>query len=379
VDVAPSGADRRRRTTRSGFESEKAAGIALDEVLAEGERPQSARERRSDKLSDYLAEWLRIRQAKVGSSLRTSTVRENRRHVRLHIGPALGGVSLRDLDRPAIKSFVAMLRTEKGLSPGTVLNVVRTLSKALADAVEDRTLDHNPALGAWSVKADERERGKTWTPLQIQRFLADVAEDRLTAYWRLMLAAGLRRGEGLGIEWRHVDFSRNIVTIEQSYVTADDNNYELVSPKTRKARHLTLDPGTLDALRRHLERQRFERRTLGFDPEPPSDGAVFVNAAQERLSPSYVSHRWGELCERAGIERIRLHDARHTLGSNLIDQGVPIPKVSQLLGHSSVTTTTSIYAHAVETGDDQTVDATASILDAAPETLEDAIEEAEVG
>ena len=69
-----------------------------------------------------------------------------------------------------------------------------------------------------------------------------------------------------------------------------------------------------------------------MDPEPAPENPVFVNVKQERIRPDYISHRWAELCDRAGVRRIRLHDARHTAASLLLDQKVPVHQVSALLG-----------------------------------------------
>ena len=53
---------------------------------------------------------------------------------------------------------------------------------------------------------------------------------------------------------------------------------------------------------------------------------------------------WYAVRREAGIEDVRLHDLRHTYGSRAVMEGVPLPVVAQLLGHSQVTMTLR-YAH----------------------------------
>ena len=104
-------------------------------------------------LEDYLTEWLTVRRT---SGLRVSTISANEAHIRLYIVPELGQVKLRRLSRTAVKAWAARLQTDHMLKPGTALNAVRTLSKALSDAVEDGLLDRNVAFGILRVRKEDR-------------------------------------------------------------------------------------------------------------------------------------------------------------------------------------------------------------------------------
>ena len=53
---------------------------------------------------------------------------------------------------------------------------------------------------------------------------------------------------------------------------------------------------------------------------------------------------WNRIRKEAGIEDVRLHDLRHTHASHAVMNGVPVPVVSRLLGHSNTRMTLS-YAH----------------------------------
>jgi len=54
---------------------------------------------------------------------------------------------------------------------------------------------------------------------------------------------------------------------------------------------------------------------------------------------------------KAGIDRIRFHDLRHTYASLLIDQGENITYIQTQLGHSSPSVTLNVYAHLIKPHD----------------------------
>ena len=167
---------KRRRLTGSSdewgenFQTEAVAREGLDkklQILAGSEDPDRLADAAKLILEDYLAQWLRVRRT---SGLRVSTVSANGAHIRLYIVPELGQVKLRRLSRTAVKAWAARLQTDYQLKPGTALNAVRTLSKALSDAVEDGLLDRNVAFGILCVRKEDREVGSAWSPDEARRF-----------------------------------------------------------------------------------------------------------------------------------------------------------------------------------------------------------------
>ena len=215
---------KRRRLTGSSdewgdnFQTEATARSVLEEklqMLAGSADPDRLADAAKLPLEDYLTEWLTVRRT---SGLRVSTISANEAHVRLYIAPELGQIKLRRLSRTSVKAWAARLQIDHGLKPGTALNAVRTLSKALADAVEDGLLDRNVAIGILRVSSDDRERGSAWSVAEVRQFLDATSEDRFAALWRLLLSIGCRRGEALGLEWRHIDFDASLITFEQAFV-----------------------------------------------------------------------------------------------------------------------------------------------------------------
>ncbi|UCC40359.1 MAG: tyrosine-type recombinase/integrase, partial [Candidatus Aminicenantes bacterium] len=74
------------------------------------------------------------------------------------------------------------------------------------------------------------------------------------------------------------------------------------------------------------------------------DDFVFARLDESLPDPRYLSKVFGRIVNRAGLKRIRLHDLRHTFASRLVERGVDLITVKELLGHSSVKTTER-YTH----------------------------------
>lgn len=78
--------------------------------------------------------------------------------------------------------------------------------------------------------------------------------------------------------------------------------------------------------------------------------------------PVYVSKRWRQVCKRAGVTNLRLHDLRHTYASVGLSNGVPKDWLMPLLGHSSMATT-SRYSHLMTDQRRQAVETVAENLE----------------
>lgn len=74
-------------------------------------------------------------------------------------------------------------------------------------------------------------------------------------------------------------------------------------------------------------------------------GYVVATEDGQATSPNAVSSRWGHAIDRAGLPRIRLHDARHTCATLMHLRQVPIAVIAAWMGHSSSGFTQATYTH----------------------------------
>jgi integrase len=149
--------------------------------------------------------------------------------------------------------------------------------------------------------------------------------DHLTPAVLLSMNTGLRLGEMLKLRWKNVHLDRCWLTVEGR------------EAKSRQTRHVPLNAEAVSVLTQWREQSGFQ-------------GRVF------NVSLSFKT-AWWHLLERADIQNFRWHDLRHHFASRLVQEGVPLNTVRDLLGHSSVAMSLR-YAHLAP---DQRCDAVAKL------------------
>ena len=129
------------------------------------------------------------------------------------------------------------------------------------------------------------------------------------------LNTGLRIGEILSLKWEGVDLEKNLLTV--------------FADKTHKIRPVPINSEA--------------RRVLEFWALGRKNEFVFYN---HETGKPFVDLKMGFAlaCRKAGIEGVTWHTLRHTFASRLLDRGVDIVTVQQLLGHSTVLVTMR-YTH----------------------------------
>lgn len=286
------------------------------------------------------------------------TVERYRGIISGHIVPAIGKVPLSKLTA----QHIARLYADKAesLAPASVRYIHAVLRSALAQAVSWRLMAVNPAQ---AVKPPRKARTEI-RPLnaaEARALIAAAADNPLSALYVTALHTGMRLGELLGLTWNAIDWSRSMIEVRGTLQRKGPHHYELEAPKTERSRRSVPMNATLaEALRQHRSREIERLLAIGYGRDDM--GYVFTDRWGQPIYWGHVTDRMlRPLCRQAGIREIRFHDLRHSAATLMLQRGVPLHIVAQILGHTSPTTTLSVYAHVLPG------DATAAVqqLDAA--------------
>jgi integrase len=275
---------------------------------------------------------------------RVRTYRVYAQNVRLYIIPLLGKVVLTKLTPLNVQSFINQLLA-KGLKPRTVLIAHNVLRGALNQALKWGLVQRNVATLVDLPKATKAEQ-KFLKPPDARRLLDQIKGDRLEALYTVALALGLRKSEALGVRWQDIDFDAGTLTVQVELVYYN-GKYTLEPLKTDKSRRqLALPQFAIEALLAHRERQVAEQAKLG-EHWHNDFGLVFPSSLGTPLSARNVTRSFHRMLEKAGLERMRFYDMRHTCASLLLAQGVPLRVVMEILGHSQISLTANTYTHVI--------------------------------
>jgi integrase len=296
-------------------------------------------------LGEWLDTWLREYKK---PRVRPSTFDSYEMLVRRHLKPALGHIPLQDV-RPEHVQHYCNEKTQQGLEAKTLRLHTVILSNALTRAEKHQLVARNVCRLVEPPRQIRKHRRTLATQQMTTQLLPTLKGHRLYAAFLTLFMMGLRRGELLGLRWQDVDWKAEVLHIRQTLARVKNHeagHTQLIfqEPKTAHSRRtIPLPEGCLTALRQHWAHQAEEKLLLG---QAYNDhGLVFCRADGRPIDPRALNRSFTQVLAQAGLPPIRLHDARHTFATWLLEHGVSPKVVQTMLGHSSIAITLDIYSH----------------------------------
>lgn len=290
-------------------------------------------------LDDHYEPWITAHRKSAVSTL-----------VRLRgvFGAEFGGLPIVELTPWLLEKWRAA-RLKSGRKPGTVNRDLSALKAALTRAAAWKLIpphslrDVKPlqedkigrlrylsapeearlrkALEARDVnRKAERERANAWRRARGYQEWPAFGEysDNLAPVVLLALNTGLRFGELTGLLWSDVDLTGALLTVRSE------------SAKSGHARHVPLNADALEVL----------KAWLPADAKP----AAYIFPGRDGSRLADIKTAWAPLLRAAKVTAFRFHDLRHTFASKLVQAGVDLNTVRELLGHADIKMTLR-YAH----------------------------------
>jgi excisionase family DNA binding protein len=231
-----------------------------------------------------------------------------------HMKPFFGDLRVQDITPLLIEQY----RTERlktGVTKSTTNRKITIMKKMFNLALDWDLTVKNPVakVRLFSEKDTQKERILTW--LEEEKLL-EASSEHLRPILIVAINTGMRRGEILNLRWRQVDLVKMLIKIEHT--------------KSGKNRIVPIN----DVLYQELLKVKSHSEKSEYVFPNPETGLPFTE----------VKKSFKSACRRAGINDLRFHDLRHSFATRLLESGVDLITVRDLLGHFSVRVTQR-YTH----------------------------------
>lgn len=230
------------------------------------------------------------------------------------------------------------------------------LNIAFKDAVIEGYIPRNPIP---DTKAYKRKAPKVtiYSKDKLKIFLKAASKDEWYLEYLLGVFCGLRKGEILGLKFSDFDFEQHTVSVKRQL--GANPVMEERSSKIASYFVVEKDPKTFNSVRTLRIPQVIETEVLRRKNKIDEDRAALMDGYEDNdyisCQPNGRPHNMSsmnialtKLCNRNGLPKITVHSLRHMFATILIEQGVPLVKISALLGHSSVNTTFEYYCDVMD-------------------------------
>ena len=233
------------------------------------------------------------------------------------------------------------------------------LNNAMNDAVDSNYINKNPIEYSDKYRR-EQPKIKILSGEDLKILLKNTKDSNWYLELLLGLFCGLRKGEIMGLKFSDFDLKNQIMRINRQLVNdasiADNpdeirvkvDKYELTEkpPKKDSYRALKIPKIIVTEVKKRKRRQD-ECKEL-YEGFVDYDYISFQEKTGLPHIPNSFNSFLYKICPKLGINNVSVHGLRHTFATILIEQRVPIIKISALLGHANPHTTFEIYCDVME-------------------------------
>ena len=222
-----------------------------------------------------------------------------------------------DMIKPEdIERFKMYLKTNRNSSNSTINKYISALSKMFNLGISNKLITDNPVKNIKKLREDNYKIRFLTTDEEKRMY--KIINEKFTYLEPIVTCAlqtGMRKGEILNLQWKQIDFDYGFI--------------ELLKTKSGKSRKIPLSKTLKTTL---------ERLDRSYD-------YVFINPLTAQPYTD-IHNSFSTVLKEANIDNFRFHDLRHTVATRLVEKGIDLVVVKEILGHSKIDTTLR-YAHAV--------------------------------
>lgn len=191
-------------------------------------------------------------------------------------------------------------------------------------------MKNNHCKKAGIIGKSKAEEMLYWTKAEYLQFLEGV-KDKPMSYmaFQILYRTGIRIGELLALSFNDIDFENRKIIITKTYTRIEGKDL-ITTPKTPKSnRKVNIPKFLVDEL------QDYTEKLYG----------IMSNERVLHFTSSYLTSEMKRGVNNTGVQKIRLHDLRHSHASLLVEMGVTPLEMAERSGHEKIETTLNTYSH----------------------------------
>ena len=313
--------------------------LKKEEYYGSASHKKTSKSPKTTTFSDIADCWLTM----VKSMIKESSFTRYYRNVHSYLNCAIGKLALTEINSNVICQLTDELlesggKRGDGLSEKTVSDLFSTLKMILMYAKEQGYKVMNTEL----IRNPKKTKHEVNViPDRVVSRLEEIllgSDDRISLGILLTLHTGIRNGELCGLRWSDFDFNSGTIQISRTVERIKDltplanhkTKVVITDPKTESSRREIPLPNTLCVYMRSHQSASDSYLLTGTD-KPSEPHTLYI--------------RYERFLRRNGLESYTFHAIRHTFATRGIASGFDAKSLSEILGHSDVTTTLRCYVH----------------------------------
>lgn len=283
-------------------------------------------------VEEFLADWLFSRRHQI----RSNSYRHYESTIKNLINPYIGMLQASTLTEGDVEAVLNTL-ADKGYGHGSIVGVLRTLSKAYNDGMRRKSQLHNPATGVQMLSI--KPVVSRAIPARDLDQLYSTANESPYGLARLMVGAeiGIRPSEIMGLMWSDISGVELSINVVRQVQRVKGMPLHFTQTKTDRLGPIPLTERQMAILVNHHRHQMLNRANWKIDT-----GVIFPNKVGNLQDETSDKEWMRNLCIRAGVPLYTRYQLRKTAFTNFL-KSADIGTTKAFSGHTSTKTLEDHY------------------------------------